>query len=64
MSSLFAFPGQGAQHIAFLCPTTPGKPRMGALVDLTRDGDEAARRFSEEARRMVETGAGRRKDTP
>ena len=33
-------------------------------VDLTRDGDEAAKRFSEEARRMVETGAGRRKDTP
>ena len=25
-------------------------------VDLTRDGDEAARRFSEQARRMVETG--------
>ena len=25
-------------------------------VDLTRDGDEAAKRFAEEARRMVETG--------
>ena len=30
-------------------------------VDLTRDGDEAAKRFAEEARRMVETGAGRSK---
>lgn len=27
-------------------------------VDLTRDGDEAAKRFSEEARTMVETGRG------
>ena len=40
--------GQGAQHIAFLCPTSPGKPRHGALVDLSRDGladvsDPAAR---------------------
>ena len=30
-------------------------------VDLTRDGDEATKRFAEEARRMVETGAGRQK---
>ena len=30
-------------------------------VDLTRDGDEAAQRFAEEARRMVETGANRPK---
>ncbi|MGC4366941.1 glutathione S-transferase family protein [Hydrogenophaga sp. R2] len=30
-------------------------------VDLTRDGDEAAQRFAEEARRMVETGASRPK---
>lgn len=40
--------GQGAQHIAFRCPTAPGKPRKGALVELTRDGvadvsDPAAR---------------------
>ena len=39
---------QGAQHIAFLCPTNPGKPRNGALVELSRDGvadvtDPAAR---------------------
>jgi flavin-dependent trigonelline monooxygenase, reductase component len=40
--------GQGAQHIAFRCPTAAGKPRKGALVELTRDGvadvsDPAAR---------------------
>ncbi len=45
-------PGQGAQHIAFLCPTTPGKPRHGALVDLDRTGlsditDPAARQMLE-----------------
>lgn len=39
---------QGAQHIAFLCPTSPGKPRHGAMVDLSREGvadvsDPAAR---------------------
>ncbi|MBX3609475.1 MAG: glutathione S-transferase N-terminal domain-containing protein [Hydrogenophaga sp.] len=31
-------------------------------VDLTRDGDAAAKRFSEEARRMVETGQSLKED--
>lgn len=53
---------QGAQHIAFLCPTTPGKPRQGALVDLSRDGvadvsDPAARIMLE--RLADEAPAGR-----
>ena len=52
---------QGAQHIAFLCPTSPGKPRHGALVDLTRDGvadvsDPAARIMLERLADEAPTG--------
>jgi hypothetical protein len=59
--SVYDDPGQGAQHIAFLCPTTPGKPRMGALVDLTRDGvadvtDPAARIMLERLADEAPTG--------
>jgi len=53
--------GQGAQHIAFLCPTSPGKPRHGALVDLSRDGladvsDPAARIMLERLADEAPTG--------
>ncbi len=52
---------QGAQHIAFLCPTSPGKPRHGALVDLSRDGladvsDPAARIMLERLADEAPTG--------
>ncbi|WP_439520827.1 glutathione S-transferase family protein [Hydrogenophaga sp.] len=36
-----------------------GIEQPASKVDLTRDGDEAAKRFSEEARTMVETGRSR-----
>ena len=36
-----------------------GIERPPSSIDLTRDGDEAAREFSENARRMVETGQSR-----
>lgn len=52
---------QGAQHIAFLCPTTPGKPRHGALVELNREGvadvsDPAARIMLERLADEAPTG--------
>lgn len=52
---------QGAQHIAFLCPTSPGKPRLGAMVDLSRDGvadvsDPAARIMLERLADEAPTG--------
>lgn len=54
-------PDMGAQHIAFLCPTAPGKPRMGALVDLDRDSladltDPAARQMLERLADEAPTG--------
>jgi flavin reductase (DIM6/NTAB) family NADH-FMN oxidoreductase RutF len=59
--SVYDDPGQGAQHIAFLCPTHPGKPRMGALVELTREGvadvtDPAARIMLERLADEAPTG--------
>lgn len=53
--------GQGAQHIAFLCPTSPGKPRQGALVELSREGvadvsDPAARIMLERLADEAPTG--------
>lgn len=53
--------GMGAQHIAFRCPTSPGKPRHGTLVDLTRDGvadvsDPAARLMLERLADEAPTG--------
>jgi len=52
---------QGAQHIAFLCPTSPGTPRQGALVDLSREGladlsDPAARIMLERLADEAPTG--------
>lgn len=52
---------QGAQHIAFLCPTSPGKPRHGAMVELSRDGladvsDPAARIMLERLADEAPTG--------
>ncbi len=59
--SVYDDPGQGAQHIAFLCPTAPGKPRHGALVDLARDSiadvtDPAARIMLERLADEAPTG--------